>query len=189
MERDLRNVFSALDQMIPAIASALVQGYPLPGAVLTYSLLDSMGWLCAESGQGTNEDRFRAWIDEYLLPSDSVLCTSRELWVARCAVLHTMTGTSAKTARPEGDRRVAYAWGRKDHAVLDAALTSENGEDCGVVHLNLLTQELVLKIAKCLNRLYDDPRSRTLLLSRAPDFFAMLQGAALPELPKRNGSG
>ena len=171
--KDLGNVFITLEQVFQTVGAALAKDYPMPALVLTYSTIDSMGWLCSGSTKGGAAAQFRAWCEEYLYPTPNALCTPQELWRARCAVLHTMTATSGKQANAHC-RPVAYAWGKHDHVVLDQASASLAPGKLGTVHIDKLALELLEKTASCLTGLYDNPNTQQALLERARHYFTLV---------------
>lgn len=101
-----------------AITSALV---------LTYSAIDTTGWLDSTEQYSTGTS-FIAWTERYLLPTKPFKCTSKELWAARCGLLHTHSPESKLTDKKEA-RQLCYSWGSADASLLEAVVAHEGNED------------------------------------------------------------
>ena len=99
----LENVFN---EMFAAINVCLKTNIKLPALLLAYSLIDIAGWL--SSDEKSVKTRFIGWVDKYMLPNNTLRCTSLELYTARCGLLHNYSATSDLTS--DEVRRIFYAW-------------------------------------------------------------------------------
>lgn len=112
--------------MLNAIGNCVKERQHMPALVLIYSLIDSIAWAAAERrGPGSVRSNFEAWVKQWLLPELSVFAPDldvTDLYAARCAVLHTLTGTSDLFSKGQA-KRIAYAWGNANVEVLRHAFT------------------------------------------------------------------
>jgi hypothetical protein len=112
LERHLNDLFAAI---VHCYQNELL----MPCLVLLYSGIDAAASLEPSAGKGMGE-RFEKWVDRYMLKGKSLPCTARELYAARCAVVHTFTPDSDLSKAGKA-RVVAYAYGKADVMKLDAA--------------------------------------------------------------------
>jgi len=122
LERHLNDLFAAIDHCYH-------HELLMPCLVLLYSGIDVAASLEPSTGGGVGE-RFEKWVDRYMLKGRSLPCTARELYAARCAVVHTFTPDSnlSKTGKA---RVIGYAYGNADLKKLDDAtvlLRRETGQ-------------------------------------------------------------
>lgn len=96
----------------------------LPALVLIYALIDSLVWSAAEQAQKSVRGRFEAWVNRWLLPQlapQLPKLSATDLYAARCAVLHTLTGDSDLSRSGEA-KRLMYAWGTARAEDLQAVI-------------------------------------------------------------------
>jgi hypothetical protein len=78
--------------LVQGIQVLFKEGLLGPALVLLYSTIDTMAWLSRPvNSQKTDRNDFIRWVDEYILPNDSIPCTALELYKARCGVVHSHT--------------------------------------------------------------------------------------------------
>ncbi|WP_223533424.1 hypothetical protein [Pseudomonas sp. GL-RE-20] len=53
-----------------------------------YSAIDKMAWLCT-LGNKSGGNEFKKWVDSYFMAGEALEYTSKDLWAARCGLLHT----------------------------------------------------------------------------------------------------
>jgi hypothetical protein len=104
LERHLNDLFAAI---VYCYENELL----MPCLVLLYSGIDVAASLEPSAGKGVGE-RFEKWVERYMLKGRSLPCTARELYAARCAVVHTFTPNSnlSKTGKA---RVIGYAFGNE----------------------------------------------------------------------------
>jgi len=86
----LKQVF---DQHAACIEACLNLKGITASLVLIHTGIDTVGWL--DSAQQYNaRSTYMRWADEYLLKAKPLGCTSLDLYVARCGLLHTLTAES-----------------------------------------------------------------------------------------------
>lgn len=73
---------------------------------LAYAAIDSAASLTAPAS-ATVRQRYVDWLDKFMMPDNTVGCSSLEIYSARCGVLHTQTAESDLT-RQQGVRKVYY---------------------------------------------------------------------------------
>ncbi len=112
LERHLNDLFAAIDH---CYHNQLL----MPCLVLLYSGIDVAASLEPSTG-GTVGERFEKWVDRYMVKGKSLPCTGRELYAARCAVVHTYTPDS-NLSKAGKARVIGYAFGNADLKKLNKA--------------------------------------------------------------------
>jgi hypothetical protein len=102
-----------------AIEESYAKARYIPCLVLLYSGIDVAASLEPSSGSGVG-DRFKKWVDRYMLKSGSLKCTATDLFAARCAVVHTFTPESDLSKGGKA-RVMGYAFGAAELDKLDKA--------------------------------------------------------------------
>jgi len=92
-----------------AIEESYAKARYIPCLVLLYSGIDVAASLEPNLGNGVG-DRFKRWVDRYMLKSGSLKCTATDLYAARCAVVHTFTPESDLSKGGKA-RVMGYAFG------------------------------------------------------------------------------
>jgi Bacteriocin-protection, YdeI or OmpD-Associated len=82
-----------LGDLFEAIVYCYRKEFLMPCLVLLYSGIDVAASLEPSAASGVGE-RFEKWVERYMLKGTSLPCTARELYAARCAVVHTFTPDS-----------------------------------------------------------------------------------------------
>jgi hypothetical protein len=100
----LENVFGQLLAAIDICSAARLR---TPALILLYSAIDIAGWLNSE--QRNVQLRFTEWVDKYLLPNGSLKCTARDLYGARCGLVHSYSSDS-DLSRSGKVTTLGYAW-------------------------------------------------------------------------------
>lgn len=125
--RHLKDLFAAI---IHCYQNELL----MPCLVLVYSGIDVAASLEPSSGNGVGE-RFEKWVDRYMLQGNELPCTARELYAARCAVVHTYTPDS-NLSKAGKARVIGYAYGKADVNKLDKATVRANRQ-AGQVNVHM----------------------------------------------------
>lgn len=102
-----------------AIEESYAKARYIPCLVLLYSGIDVAASLEPNLGDGVG-DRFKKWVDRYMLKSSSLKCTAIDLFAARCAVVHTFTPESDLSKRGKA-RVMGYAFGAAELDKLNKA--------------------------------------------------------------------
>src|ERR1700724_1775650 len=102
-----------------AIEESYAKARYIPCLVLLYSGIDVAASLEPNLGHGVG-DRFKKWVDRYMLKSSSLKCTATDLFAARCAVVHTFTPESDLSKGGKA-RVMGYAFGTAELDKLNKA--------------------------------------------------------------------
>lgn len=127
-------------EMLDAAEHCLSAQRFMPALVLMYSHIDTLAWAAAGASQTLVRVRFEQWVDRWLLPrlpSYASEITATDLYAARCAVLHTLTGKSDLSKAGKA-REFSYAWGTGQANVLQHGLAKS-----GLGHLALHYDDLL----------------------------------------------
>jgi hypothetical protein len=174
-----------VDSLLEVISSAeytASTGAKLVCLILTYSAIDTMSWLGAESDSEPVAVRYQRWVSRYMLPKVPALqCTAEELYAARCGILHTMTGDAALHEK-KPLRRLAYACGSADAADMQKRIDARQlGAKLVAVHLEDLTAGLRLGTADFFEGLPADARLALRVEERSGRFYANLAADSFKE--------
>jgi hypothetical protein len=112
LERHLNDLFAA-------IVHCYEKELLMPCLVPIYSGIDVAASLEPSAGKGVGV-RFEKWVDRYMVKGKSLPCTGRELYAARCAVVHTYTPDS-NLSKAGKARVIGYALGKADLKKLNKA--------------------------------------------------------------------
>ena len=144
MAVDVEPFHKNLGDMLLAAKSCVSLGQHTPALTLIYALIDSLAWSAADQKSDSVRKRFEAWVAKWLMPHLAVHVpdiSPTDLYAARCAVLHTLTGDS-DLSRAGKAKRVMYAWGTADANVLRAEIQESNMPDHVGLHFNDLFASL-----------------------------------------------
>ena len=61
--------------------------------MLTYAGIDQMAWLSVPDTISDGKD-FKAWVEKYINPNNTLGCSADDLWAARCGLVHTAAAES-----------------------------------------------------------------------------------------------
>jgi phage gp37-like protein len=76
--------------LVEAIRESYEKGRYMPCLVLLYSGMDVAASLETSNGSSVGS-RFEYWVERYMLNGRTLNCSARDLYAARCAVVHTFT--------------------------------------------------------------------------------------------------
>ena len=74
--------------------------------IVLYSAIDTLAWVSIKSGDVTREI-FCKWVDKYINPEKLIHCTAKDLYSARCAIVHSSTAES-RMSREGQAREIWY---------------------------------------------------------------------------------
>ncbi len=100
---------AGLKQLEIAIGMCVDAKLIMPALALLYTSIDIAAWV-RSGDEGNIASQFISWADRYLLPDSGLRCTAKELYSARCGLLHTYSSQSRLTKKNEA-RELVYAWG------------------------------------------------------------------------------
>jgi hypothetical protein len=108
--------FQNYSQVIAGIRLCIERGLLSPALILIYSTMDSYAWAVSEKRSSVRSS-FEAFVAEYVLPNHPMPCSPTDLFAARCAILHTLTGDSDLSERDKA-KTIEYVWGAAGHTSL-----------------------------------------------------------------------
>jgi hypothetical protein len=85
--RNTRSAFEVLER----------SGHLLQALIVLYSAIDTLAWASKKTGDVTPRD-FCRWVADYMRPVENIGCTPRDLYGARCALLHS-SGAESRLSR------------------------------------------------------------------------------------------
>jgi len=145
----------AIQNILDVAEMSLERGLTVPCLILLYAGIDTIANLERRVGEG-NQACFVRWVDEFLLPSSNLGCTARDLYSARCGVLHTGTPDSDLTTTRRA-RRLLYASGPGRAGNLQLVAEHLGQDNLLVIHISGLGEGLKRGYASFLSSLQRDP--------------------------------
>jgi len=99
------NIFS----QFLAIDMCIEKGFLMPSLILIYSGIDTLASLnrTKEKEKVTRSD-FKDWCNDYLIPGSNLNCSAKDLYAARCGILHTSTAVSDSSKKDEASELIYY---------------------------------------------------------------------------------
>jgi hypothetical protein len=117
---------------------ACVDAFCLVSAItLIYSSIDALAALTIpiQSSKSKGAD-FEAWVDRYFIPSLTAGLSAKDLWAARCGILHAYSRHS-DLSRSATSRSLIYKW-RTAHHPNDVKLQNEAAAGAVIVEVESL---------------------------------------------------
>jgi len=155
---DLDPFHKNVGDMLGAAQRCLQVRQHLPALVLMYSLIDSLAWAAAFGSKSQVRPRFESWVARWLIPELTPFApeiNATDVYAARCAVIHTLTGESDLSVSGRA-RRLMYAWGTAKVEVLNYAIRKSNQREQVALHYDDLLTALVRAVALFLDSANDD---------------------------------
>lgn len=172
-----------LNSLLRAIDLCIQNKLILPGLILIYSTIDTLGWLDASNPKASVQKRFTTWVNTYLLPMGNIKCTSLELYAARCGLVHTYTPDSDLFGQGKV-RRISYAWGNAKVDDLNKAIKAVNSKTDVAVHVSELYNALDSAVRRFLDDLDKEPARARRVYERASHFFDPLPKELVQDVAK-----
>ncbi len=134
--------------LLAAIETCLANDFRLPALILMYSTIDIMAWLNRDAGKEENtRSDFFSWAETFLLPDSGLSCTGKDLYAARCGVVHSYTSESSMSR--QGDASVIYyVWGNAQEKKLQELMESIGVHNGKAVHVQRLHAALKAGVAR-----------------------------------------
>ena len=105
----------------------------LPAFILLYSSVDILSSLTRPIGaDDTNGAVFQNWVKKYMLPGASIACNEKDIWGARCGLLHTYT-VQSRLSRDGKIREIHYYVGDRGFAQIAQKQIDPTAQDKVVV--------------------------------------------------------
>lgn len=162
-----------LKQLISAIMICRDNNFITPSLILLYSGIDVMSWLnCPKSQPKVIRSDFWEWVEKYLLPNSQLNCSAKDLYSARCGILHTLTAESDSSKHGKA-KIICYSWGTGDENKLQKALNNNSvTQNAKAVHFNKLFYAFITGIEKFVIELENDKQKAEIAYKRANKMFS-----------------
>lgn len=174
------NLREKLFKICEAIDLCMSKKLITPSLILLYSGMDILGWLeygdSLKSGQ-----RFRKWVDCYILPLPGSSCDATDLYGARCGLIHTFTPDSDLSKKNKA-RKIYYAWGTSEIDALNKIITLGNMKECIALKIEVLIEAFKDGIQSFLVDLKKDPQKAQIVFDRAGKIFRSAPKEEITEL-------
>ena len=95
--------------VIAEIDRCLEKNLNTPALILIFTTIDTVGWLASGEPVPSNPQRFEAFVNDWMLKNYPLPCTAKELYKARCGLLHTLIPSSGPYDKT-GERELIYTW-------------------------------------------------------------------------------
>ena len=177
---DIQRVSGLQETLVTLISTATAsaeRGVVLPALILTYTGIDTMGWLSDPNPRAAVRQRFERWAERYMEPRKALGCTTTELYAARCGILHTATAESDLTEKG-GERKVLYAWGSGATSFLQSVIDGDPTVNAVAVHAGKLVDAFRLGVAQCFEDAEQDAVLKQRLESRGAKMFVTVSRPA-----------
>lgn len=169
-----------IGDMLVASKRCLQVRQHLPALVLIYTLIDSLAWAVSSGSKSGVRQRFESWASTWLMPELTAFAPSitvTDLYGARCAVLHTLTGESDLSDSGQA-RRILYAWGTATADVLNAVIQQNGKAEHVALHFDDLLTALVRAVATLFESANTDPVLSACLELAAAKHYVNIEGQA-----------
>src|SRR5437660_1143978 len=153
------------------ISECFESGRVLPGLTLLYSGIDGMAWLgLPRTQEDVSGNDFVAWVDRYMLSGSTPPYNARDLYAARCAVLHTYTAVS-RLSRQGQAKKLQYFFGDVDPVWVESHMTEEARRTSIVVPLSDLLELFEAGVERFTKQADTDPELGARVNERARQLY------------------
>ena len=159
-----------VDQVMLTAGYALEKSYPTPALMLTYSIIDTFGWLSSNSDAEPVGKRFVRFVTDWVLARDDWECTAIDLYGARCALLHRMASHSDHTETGKA-RRILYVYGATETKPLDAIVPNSSSEAFAKVSIDRLIHAVREGAAAFILQASNDEKQRARVVARSEQYY------------------
>lgn len=140
------HLFRNVLKMVKSI-DLLIDNKMIPSALIVlYSSIDIVSSLAVMGDRDAQRSDFINWVDKYLVPKLQTHCSGRDIYAARCSVVHTL-GSESLLSRRGDAKLIAYVWGDRTSEELQSKLVLLE-EEFIVLKIEELTQALREAIAE-----------------------------------------
>jgi hypothetical protein len=160
-----------LTEIIQAIDLCIKSKYLLSALKLIYSAIDNMAFLWADIEYTTPTD-FKRFADSYILQNSDLDCTSDELYIARCGLLHQNTANNRKLS--PGTRYIFYSWGTYQPNQGPEHVDALTRDQCTFVSIHSLRDALYKGMLNFLKERSKESSLKEKLLLRSQKYFAII---------------
>ena len=181
MEREFLNIKERFRQLDDAIELCIKNDLTIPYLLLIYPAIDIAGWLNSEDPKEGVRVRFTNWVDQYILPTGLLECTSMELYGGRCGILHCLSADSDLSEKGKV-RTVFYASNDKEKNKLQELLSLHKIPNYILIGLGELLKAYRLGIDKFMKELLDNPTRATKVYKKAEIMLDLLPDEVMNDL-------
>lgn len=190
----MSNDFSALsalsvrrsfDESFASLRVLLEHGHLQSFLVVLYSTIDAAAWLAAEHDGDVTRKDFVKWADTYLLPESGLECEARDLYAARCGMLHSFSAYSSLQRKGEA-RPLSYALGSGSLDALQRFIADSDEKETIAVQLEKLANAVVRGWERFLGSLDANPHAIERLVVRGGMLFSLTGQPAGPQVRAEN---
>lgn len=175
MAKNGDNLKAGLQQLDTAIKMCIDARLMMPALALLYTSMDIAAWV--RWGDEANIGaQFIKWAERYLLPGSGLECKAKELFSARCGLLHTYSSKSRLTKKEEA-RELIYAWGVSKAEELQELLDLSQLEDLIPVKIETLFEAYKQGITRMLEELEQDESLASEVYERGSKFYLNMSRA------------
>jgi len=129
----------------------------LQALVLVYSAIDTLAWASKISGDATRTD-FCEFVNKYMQPETNLGCTAKDLYGARCSILH----SSAAESRLSREGKVSELWYVTSPAskVKIEERIKKEGNNAKVIYFTSLVKQFTEASSKLSDEVSEDPERK-----------------------------
>jgi hypothetical protein len=186
-----RRVFERLIcELMEAQADCVEAGHHNAAQILLYSSIDIMASLDRNPAKiDVDAVEFEGWIERYMLVGDGAKlpCTAKDLYAARCAILHTMT-LESKKSRENKARLIFLAYKPADIVAFQEALDRAelNGQKGVAVYWDELGSAFSVAIMRFSKAIESDSVKAKQVYQRAGKIPVFLPASCYRPLPAKS---
>lgn len=171
-------------QVVAGIRLCIDKRLITPALILIYATMDSYAWAVSGGAKPSVRARFEAFVSDWMMLNHPLPCTPTDLYGARCAILHTLTGYS-DLSRSRQAKPVAYAWGTASVAPLTAALDHVASGETVSLHIEDLANALFDAMAAVSEKARTDPQLEARLRKSAGRHYRDMEKGTVEEFLQR----
>ena len=123
------------DEVFLAVERCLASDLITPALILIFTAIDSVGWLASSDPVPPVAKRFEAFVDKWMLKNYPLPSTAKELYLARCGLLHNLIPSSGPFDKT-GVRELVLLSGSKRQATAEIKLKVD-GQSEGFVAVHV----------------------------------------------------
>jgi hypothetical protein len=110
VDPDLHEILNGPRGMLKGVDACIRVQCLVSAVALIYSTIDALSALTRPAKQqDTTRKEFIAWVQKYIHPEKTLSCSARDLYGARCGVLHNY-GSDSKLRREGNAKALIYKW-------------------------------------------------------------------------------
>ena len=173
MEWNKKILISHLSDLSASIDIVIKEKKQLPALIILYSTIDILAWLYHPvKYEEVRRSDFIKWCDQFLLPGEKLKCTSKDLYSARCGILHSYSAYSNMSRKGDA-KQIWYSWGKADVQKFEQIINLSSYKNIAIaVQIESLITALKNGIIRFAEFVDKNPEIEKLVFSRAEKFFS-----------------